>query len=134
MTETTSPATVHHFDRLHDDVAEICSCGARFGSPGDFHIDVVKAAHLRAHGVDVVETERVSVHEIALKMSRVPGEADHAAAMSSLVGRSAVFHTFDRGIRIGTLDMPTRSSSGYMVIRFDDGMWGRADDEILLVK
>jgi hypothetical protein len=126
----------HHFDRLRDDVPETCECGARFGNPGDFHIDVVKAAHLRAHGIDVIDVERVSVHDTALAMSS-GGEADHAAAYASLAGKQAVFITCERDEIVGTLEAPTGGpggSGGYMVIRFPDGMWGRADDEILLVK
>lgn len=53
---STSTAT-HHMPHASEDIAETCTCGARFGEPGDFHIESVKLAHLRAFGAEFISTE-----------------------------------------------------------------------------
>jgi hypothetical protein len=78
-------------------------------------------------------TTTVNLTDLALAASTVPGERDTEAAISRLVDSVAVFYTFEGEERIGLIEAPTRSSSGYPIIRFADGMWGRCDDEIHLV-
>lgn len=53
---STSTVT-HHMPHASEDVIETCTCGAHFGAPGDFHIQSVKLAHLRAHGAEFISTD-----------------------------------------------------------------------------
>jgi len=57
-------------------------------------------------------------------------EVDHVA---EVVGRKAVFTTYEGERIIGTVEAGDRWSSGMAKIRFDDGRWGRADSTIELV-
>lgn len=83
--------------------------------------------------MDTATAATVSIHDLALKASKVPGEADHAAAIESLVGRRAIFHTFEGDALEGVIEAPIRSSSGYPIVRFADGKWGRCDDLVTLL-
>lgn len=76
----------------------------------------------------------VDVDSLALKLSPVRGEADHAAAHAELADRTAIYTTAEGERLIGILELPTRFSSGYMVVRFADGKWGRADNMIELAE
>ena len=84
----------------------------------------------------VTTTTTVSVDALAIRLSPARGEADHAAAHAYLIGRRAVFTTYEGEEVIGTLEAPQTgpaSTGGYLVIRFADGKWARADDTIVLV-
>lgn len=81
------------------------------------------------------KTRLVTLTDLALAASTVPGERDTAAAIDGLVGEVALFRTFEGEERIGLVEAPSRFTGGgaYPVVRFADGMWARLDEEIHLV-
>lgn len=58
----------------------------------------------------------------------IPGDA-----FSFIYGRRAVYTTYDGERMVGTVEPATPTSSGYPVIRFEDGRWGRGDETFELV-
>jgi hypothetical protein len=55
-----------------------------------------------------------------------------------IVGKRAIFHTLaddshDTIELEGTIEPPTSASSGYPIIRMDDGTWGRCGDAVHLI-
>ena len=54
-------------------------------------------------------------------------------AWDDILGLQAVFTTAGGEKKVGTIEAPIRASSGYPIIRFADGTWGRCDDTITLV-
>lgn len=54
-------------------------------------------------------------------------------AVEAIVGRRAIYTTWE-GERIeGVIEAPTRMSSGLPIIRFADGRWGRCDQRVEIV-
>lgn len=53
--------------------------------------------------------------------------------IAEIVGRRAVYTTSEGERMVGVVEAPTRHSSGYPIIRFEDGRWGRADADVELV-
>lgn len=63
---------------------------------------------------------------------------DHTKAMNkghetAVYGREAVFTTYEGERVIGTVEAPTRWSSGYPIVTFADGTWARLDTLIEVV-
>lgn len=50
-----------------------------------------------------------------------------------IVGRKAVFIAGPGTEMVGTVEAPTRWSSGYNIIRFPNGTWARADRVVRLI-
>lgn len=51
----------------------------------------------------------------------------------ALVGRSAVFTTYDGDRLVGTIEPMTAWRAGYPTVRFPDGKWARLDNVVELV-
>ncbi len=71
-----------------------------------------------------------SIYRLSDHVSDAMSEPEWAA----IVGKRAVFATFTGERLLGTVEAPIPAvSSGYPVIRMDDGTWGRCGDAIHLI-
>lgn len=63
---------------------------------------------------------------------------DHARAArkghgNAVIGRRAIFITWDGDRLEGVVSLPSRFSSGFLTVRFDDGSWARLDSVVEVV-
>ncbi len=72
------------------------------------------------------ETPEIEIH--SLSAHTFDGMTEHPWA--GIIGRRALYRTAEGIDLVGVVEEPTRFSSGYPIVRFDDGRWGRCDDEI----
>ncbi len=54
-------------------------------------------------------------------------------AVEAIVGRRAIYTTWEGERLEGVIEAPTSLSGGYPVIRFADGRWGRCDQRVEIV-
>jgi hypothetical protein len=54
-------------------------------------------------------------------------------SFSFIYGQRAVYTTYDGERMVGTVEAANEVSSGYPIIRFEDGRWGRCDETVELV-
>ena len=64
-------------------------------------------------------------------LQRIRGEGRRA--VEAIVGRRAIYTTWEGDRMEGVIEAPMRMSGGFPIIRFADGRWGRCDQRVEIV-